>query len=81
FAVPADPLPDTEEGKAIRIDKPQSRSWSPASSREIQHALQAARAVPDVRIDLVTDTRRRIAQGTYRVRPDVIAWRLLEARR
>ena len=79
-AVPADPLPDTEEGKAIRTDKPQSRSCSPASSREMQLALRAARAVPDVRIDLVMDARRRIALGTYRVKPDVIAWRLLEAR-
>jgi hypothetical protein len=37
-------------------------------------------AVPDVRIDLVMDARRRIAQGTFRVKPDVIAWRILEAR-
>jgi hypothetical protein len=69
------------EERAIRIDKPQSRSWSPASSWEIQLALQAAMAVPDVRTELVADARWRIAQGTFRVRPDVIAWRILEARR
>ena len=37
-------------------------------------------AVPDVRTDRVADARRRIAEGTYIVIADVIAWKLLEAR-
>jgi anti-sigma28 factor (negative regulator of flagellin synthesis) len=37
-------------------------------------------AVPNVRTDRVADARRRIAEGTYIVRADVIAWRMLEAR-
>jgi anti-sigma28 factor (negative regulator of flagellin synthesis) len=37
-------------------------------------------ATPDVRADKVAAARRRIAEGTYIVRADVIAWRMLEAR-
>jgi anti-sigma28 factor (negative regulator of flagellin synthesis) len=37
-------------------------------------------AFADVRSDKVADARRRIAEGTFIVRADVIAWRMLEAR-
>jgi anti-sigma28 factor (negative regulator of flagellin synthesis) len=37
-------------------------------------------AVPDVRTDKVADARRRIAEGTFIVMADVIAWKMLEAR-
>jgi anti-sigma28 factor (negative regulator of flagellin synthesis) len=36
--------------------------------------------IPDVRTDKVVAARRRIAEGTFIVRADVIAWRMLEAR-
>jgi len=37
-------------------------------------------AAPDVRTDKVAAARQRIAQGTFIVRADVIAWKILEAR-
>ena len=37
-------------------------------------------AFADERSDKVADARRRIAEGTFIVRADVIAWRMLEAR-
>jgi flagellar biosynthesis anti-sigma factor FlgM len=46
-------------------------------AREVQRAVEAAHAVPDIRRDLVEDLRRRIAAGTYYVPAEVLADLLL----
>ncbi|MGA3057749.1 MAG: flagellar biosynthesis anti-sigma factor FlgM [Candidatus Limnocylindrales bacterium] len=58
----------------------QSVTWSPARSQEVRLALRAAMAAPDVRTDKVVAARQRIAQGTFTVRADVVAWGILNAR-
>jgi anti-sigma28 factor (negative regulator of flagellin synthesis) len=43
-------------------------------------ALQAAMAAPDVRADKVLATRQRIARGSFRVMPAIVAWAMVNAR-
>jgi negative regulator of flagellin synthesis FlgM len=48
-----------------------------AQARDVQRAAEAAQAVPDIRVELVEDLRRRIAAGAYHVPADVLADLLL----
>ncbi len=47
-------------------------------ARELHAALQAAQQAPDVRPEHVADAKQRLADGSYQVKPDQIASRLLD---
>lgn len=48
--------------------------------REIQSALSAAKAAPDVRADKVAEVRKRLENGTYVIDPTRIARGILDSR-
>jgi len=58
--------------------QPAARVEISARSRELNAALDAANAAPDVRADKVNDAKQRIAQGTYTVNAEVVARRILD---
>jgi len=60
------------------VSQPTARVELSSRSREMHQALAAAHAAPDVRADKVNDVKQRIAQGTYSVKAEVIARRILD---
>jgi flagellar biosynthesis anti-sigma factor FlgM len=64
--------------EAQAVGQPAARVEISARSRELNAALDAANAAPDVRTDKVNDAKQRIAQGTYAVNAEVVARRILD---
>jgi hypothetical protein len=68
------------EGSPIGTDDSQPTILPLERSREMRRALRAAMAAPDVRADRVLVVKQRIAQGTFRVMPAIVAWAMVNAR-
>jgi flagellar biosynthesis anti-sigma factor FlgM len=64
--------------EAQAVGQPAARVEISARGRELNAALDAANAAPDVRTDKVNDVKQRIAQGTYAVNAEVVARRILD---
>lgn len=47
------------------------------AARRIQEAQKQLQAIPDVRIDKVAELRSRIENGSYEIKPDAIAGRMI----
>jgi flagellar biosynthesis anti-sigma factor FlgM len=80
---PASPAParaatGRPANEAHAVGQPAARVELSARSREMNAALEAAKAAPDVRTDKVNDAKQRIAQGTYTVNAEVVARRILD---
>lgn len=67
--------PQTE--KVAATAKPEDTVNFSKAAQEIQEAQKAAKAVPDVREDKVTEIQQRIESGTYQVDGDKIAFNML----
>jgi negative regulator of flagellin synthesis FlgM len=48
------------------------------SARQIREAQSRIRDIPDVREDKVSELKKMIAEGTYKVEPDKIASKMIE---
>jgi negative regulator of flagellin synthesis FlgM len=82
-ATPATPdaartSPGRAPNGANATGQPAARVELSARSRELNAALDAANAAPDVRTDKVNDAKQRIAQGTYTVNAETVARRILD---
>lgn len=64
--------------EASPLNVPAARIDLSARGRELHAALQAVRAAPEVRADVVAGVRARLAAGNYRVDPEQIARRILD---
>ncbi|MCU0558670.1 MAG: flagellar biosynthesis anti-sigma factor FlgM [Desulfobacterales bacterium] len=47
------------------------------AARRIQEAQKQLQAIPDVRIDKVAELRAQIENGSYAIKPDAIAGRMI----
>lgn len=47
------------------------------TARRIQEAQKQLQAIPDVRIDKVAELRTQIENGSYEIKPDAIAGRMI----
>jgi flagellar biosynthesis anti-sigma factor FlgM len=77
-AGPAKGAAGRTENEGQAVGQPAARVEISARSRELNAALDAANAAPDVRTDKVNDVKQRIAQGTYAVNAEVVARRILD---
>lgn len=47
------------------------------AARRIQEAQQQLKAIPDVRVDKVAELKAQIEKGTYEIKPDEIAGKMI----
>ncbi len=76
---------ETQERQTLRFQKPERAPANPASdrvelsvrSRQIQNIDEMIQSTPDVREGVVEQVRRSIADGTYNVRAEQVAEKIL----
>jgi flagellar biosynthesis anti-sigma factor FlgM len=70
----------TSGGRPAGAPDPVVRIELSARARELQAALAAAAAAPDVRADLVAEVKAKVESGNYPVDPATVARRMLDIR-
>jgi negative regulator of flagellin synthesis FlgM len=48
------------------------------AARRLKEAQQLLQAVPDVRVDKVAELRHQVESGTYEIKPDAIAGKMIQ---
>ena len=66
--------------ETVGSERPAATVELSSRSRELHEALRAANGAPEIREDVVSDVRRRLADGTYRIDDEVVARALLDRR-
>jgi negative regulator of flagellin synthesis FlgM len=70
---------DTQKPDADRVRPATDTVEISDQARELARARQAVDAAPDVRTEKVASIKKRIADGTYSVSPELLARKLMES--